>query len=93
MKDLHQLVIPSVAAEWKIVAYHLEFKLPMIKIIEEQYRNDPVKCCSELFRQWLSSDCGVRPRTWSTLIKTLREIKQLSTVTEEIEGKLNCKRK
>ena len=91
MKHLHQLVIPNVAAEWKMVADYLEFTLPLIKIIEERCRNDPVKCCTELFRQWLSSDYGVRPKTWSTLIKTLKEITQLSTVTKEIEQKLKCK--
>ena len=91
MKQIHQLVIPRVAAEWKTVADYLEFKLPSIKIIEEQYRNNPVKCCTELFRQWLSGDYGVGPRTWSTLIKTLKEIKQLSMVTKQIELKLNCK--
>ena len=91
MKHLHQLVIPNVAAEWKMVADYLEFTLPLIKIIEEQCRNDPVKCCTELFRQWLSSDYGVRPKTWSTLIETLKEITQLSTVTKEIEQKLKCK--
>ena len=91
MKHLHQLVIPNVAAEWKTVADYLEFTLPLIKIIEEQHRSDPVKCCTELFRQWLSSDYGVGPKTWSTLIAALKEIKQLATVTKEIEQKLNCK--
>ena len=91
MKRLHQLVIPNVAAEWKTVADYLDFTLPLIKIIEEQCRNDPVKCCTELFRQWLSSDYGVRPKTWSTLIETLKEITQLSTITKEIEQKLKCK--
>jgi len=90
MKHLHQLVIPNVAAQWKTVADYLEFKLPIIKVIEEQCRNDPVKCCTELFRQWLSTDYGVGPRTWSKLIKTLKEIKQLSMVTKEIEQKLQC---
>ena len=90
MKHLHQLVIPNVAAQWKMVADYLEFKLPIIKVIEEQCRNDPVKCCTELFRQWLSTDYGVGPRTWSKLIKTLKEIKQLSMVTKEIEQKLQC---
>ena len=91
MKHLHQLVIPNVAAELKTVADYLEFTLPLIKIIEEKCRDDPVKCCTELFRQWLSSDYGVGPKTWSTLIVALKEIKQLATVTKEIEQKLNCK--
>ena len=91
MKRLHQLVIPNVAAEWKIIAYYLEFTLPLIKIIEEQCRKDPLKCCTELFEQWLSSDYGVGPKTWLTLIKALKEIDQLSMVTKEIEQKLKCR--
>ena len=91
MKDLHQLVIPNVASKWKTLADYLEFKLPMIQNIEHQSRNDSVECCTELLRQWLSSDYGVGPKNWSTLIKTLKEIKQLSTITKEIEQKLKCK--
>ena len=70
-----------------MVADYLEFTLPLIKIIEENCRHDPVKCCTELFRHWLSSDYGVGPKTWSTLIVALKEIKQLATVTKEIEQK------
>ena len=33
----------------------------------------------------LSSDYGVGPKTWSTLIVALKEIKQLAIVTKEIE--------
>ena len=91
MERLHQLVIPNVAAEWKMVADYLDFTLLLIKTIEQQCRNDPIKCCTELFREWLSSDYGVGPKTWSTLIKTLKGITQLSTVTKEIEQKLKCK--
>ena len=91
MKNLHQLVVLNVATEWKTIADYLEFKLPMINIIEEKCRYDPVKCCTELFRQWLSSDYGIGPKTWSTLIKTLKQIGQLSMVTNEIEQNLNCK--
>ena len=91
MKNLHQLVIPSVAADWKTVADYLEFKLPVIKIMEEQHKNNPFKCCTELFRLWLSSDHGVGPKIWSTLIKTLKQIRQFSTVAGEIEHCLKCK--
>ena len=70
MKNLHQLVVLNVATEWKTIADYLEFKLPMINIIEEKCRYDPVKCYTKLFMQWLSSDYGIGPKTWSTLIKT-----------------------
>ena len=85
MKKLHQLVVSKVAMEWKTIADYLEFTLPMIKIIEEKCRYDPVKCCTELFRQWLSSDYGVGPKTWSTLITILKQIRQLFLATKEIE--------
>ena len=91
MKHLHQLVIPNVAAQWMVVAEFLEFNQATINIIEEKDRSDPEKCCKEMFWQWLSSDHGVKPKTWSTLIKTLKQIKDLTAVTEEIEEKLKSK--
>ena len=91
MRHLHQLVIPKVAAKWIVVAEFLEFKQPTIEMIEEKGRSDPEKCCAEVFRQWLNSDCGVKPKTWSTLIKTLKQIKDLTAVTEEIEENLKSK--
>ena len=91
MKHLHQLVIPKVAAEWRVVAEFLEFEQSTLSIIEEQYRNYPEKCCTEVFRKWINSDHGVGPKTWSTLIEVLRQMKPLTAVTQEIEQNLKCK--
>ena len=91
MKDLHKLVIPNVAGEWKMVADYLQLDQTTIDIIEEQYRNDPVKCCTELFRKWINSNCGRSPKCWSTLITTLKEIENFTAVTERIEQMLKCK--
>ena len=91
MRDLHKLVIPKVAAEWKKVADYLRVDQPTIDLIEEQYRNYPAKCCTELFRKWLNSNCGQGPKCWSTLITVLKEIEELTAVTEEIEQALKCK--
>ena len=91
MKDLHKLVIPKVAAEWQMVADYLEIDQTTIEIIEEQYKNDPIKCCTELFRKWINSNCGQGPKCWSTLITILKEIENFTAVTERIEQMLKCK--
>ena len=91
MKHLHQLVIHKVAAEWKTIADFLDFESSTINIIQDQCRGDPTKCCAELFREWLHSDCGLKPKIWSTLLDALKNVKQLTTATEEIERKLKSK--
>jgi len=91
MKCLHQLVIHKVAAEWKTIADFLDFESSTINIIQDQCRDNPTKCCAELFREWLDTDCGLQPKTWSTLFVALKNVKQLATATEEIEQKLKSK--
>ena len=91
MKCLHQLVIHKVAAEWKTIADFLDFESSTINIIQEQYRDNLTKCCTELFREWLHTNHGLKPKTWSTLFDALRNVRQLATVTEEIERKLKSK--
>ena len=84
MKQLHQFVIPNVAAHWRKIGEFLEFRISAIDLIEERYKNDPIKCCEEIFREWLkTADCGVGPKTWSTLIETLKGIKRLKSFAEE----------
>ena len=59
-----------------------------IEIIAEKHRDDPVKCCDGLLRDWLTTDHGAAPKTWNTLIKALKEIDELCTAVSEIEGDL-----
>ena len=86
MKQIHTLLVPMVSFKWKTVAEFLEIETDKI---EEKLGGNPTGCCEEVFREWLNSDHGVGPKTWSTLIKTLREIKQLAVVCKRIE--LNLK--
>ena len=85
MRHLNNMVIPKIAAYWKKVADALEFEVWKIKSIEKKYRNDPEECCDELLREWLSSGLGLQPKTWSTLINALKEVKQLAAITKTIE--------
>ena len=88
MKLLHNLLIPKISSEWKTMADFLEMKFSVIDAIEEKCKNDSVKCCEELLREWLKNDHGLQPKTWSTLIQTLKEFKKLSTVGKEVEQAL-----
>ena len=43
-----------------------------------------MKCCVELLEDWLSSDRGNAPTSWSRLIKALKGVRILTTTTEKI---------
>ena len=85
MKHLNKYVIPKIAADWKKVADSLEFDIYTIRIIEKKFPNNPLESCDEMMRDWLSTDVGIKPKVWSTLIATLKDVKQLTAVVEEIE--------
>ena len=88
MGDLITIVIPNIQAEWEEVAFVLRFKIPEVNTIKQKCKEDPRKCCRELFIEWLQADRGIGPKTWATLLDNLKEIPQLAAVTKEIELKL-----
>ena len=83
MKQLHKHVIPKIAAYWKTVAEFLELETTTINHVEDRFRDDPTRCCEETFREWFKSDDTVGPKTWSSLMTTLKEITTLNLVIEE----------
>ena len=85
MRHLNNIVIPKIAAYWKKVADALEFEVWKIINIDKKHKSDPEECCDELLRQWLSCGLGLNPKTWSTLINALKEVKQLTAITEAIK--------
>ena len=84
MRLLHEIVVPRIAADWSIVADYLEYEVEYKQIIKERFHHDPERCCVELLEDWLSSDRGVSPKSWSRLIEALRGIKSLTAATEKI---------
>ena len=79
MKHLNNYVIPKIAADWKRVADSLEFD---IRIIKKKFQNDPLVLCEEMIRDWLSTDVGLKPKIWSTLIAALKDVEQLTAIVE-----------
>ena len=49
----------------------------------ERQRGDPYKYCTELMEDWLTSDQGVAPKTWQTLVSMVKDIQGLSTSSIE----------
>ena len=84
MRLLHEIVVPRIAADWSIVADYLEYELEYKRLIREKCRDNPERCCVELLEDWLTSNRGVSPKSWSKLIVVLREIKSLKATTEKI---------
>ena len=81
-------VIPKVAAWWKNVADHLEYEIETIELIEQKHQKDVERCCDGLIRDWLTTNHGVGPKTWDTLLEKLKEIEHLTAATEKIEMEL-----
>ena len=88
MKLIKKYIIPKVAARWMDVADFLDYKIETIELIKQKHQGDGEQCCDGLFRDWLSTDHGVGPKTWGTLIERLKEIEQLATATKDIEKEL-----
>ena len=88
MKWVHKIVIPNISFCWKTVADFLEYTIAKKKEIDERQRGDPTKCCVELLEDWLSTDNGVKPKTWSKLLSLLKEIRDLRNASLSIQEQL-----
>ena len=84
MRLLHEIVVPRIAAKWSMVADYLKYELEYKQLIRQNCRDNAKWCCVELLEDWLTSNRGVFPKSWSKLIEVLREIKSLKATTEKI---------
>ena len=84
MRLLHEIVVPRIAADWSMVADYLGYELEYKRLIGVNCRDNAQRCCVELLEDWLSSNRGVSPKSWSKLIEVLRGIKSLKATTEKI---------
>ena len=89
MYELIEFVMPKIQAEWEDVAYSLYYEIYMVEAIKMKHREDPRKCCRELLQDWLTTENGRSPKTWSTLLDALRKVNELASVTREIEKVLS----
>ena len=89
MHDINRIVVPKVSAEWEDIAYALQYEIPTVKHIRNKHKENPKKCCKELFEDWLTTDNGAKPKIWQTLLDKCKEIEDLQSITDDIIKKLN----
>ena len=88
MHDLNRIVVPLVFEEWEDIAFALQYDIPTVEKINVKCKENPTKCCKELFKNWLTTDDGAKPKIWQTLMDKLKEIEELAGVTEDIMERL-----
>ena len=88
MHDLNRIVVSKVSAHWEDVAYALLYDISTVDNIKSTHNGDLTKCCKYLFKDWLMTNNGCKPKTWQTLLKKLEEIDDLVQVTEEIKERI-----
>ena len=89
MWQVSEIVVPLIMAHWRDVAYNsLYYDIPTVKRIDATHNGDPRKCCLKLFIDWLSTNHGVGPKTWETLLKQLKEVPELNASVEWIKKRL-----
>ena len=88
MRWMRIIVIPKISYCWKTVADYLDYPVEKKKEIEKRQHVDPSECCAELMEDWLTSDRGVKPKTWYMLVSVLKEVGELSAAAKSIEDSL-----
>ena len=88
MKWMHKLVIPQICSHWDKVADFLEYPIAKKREIQKSEHGAVYKCCEKLMEDWLTSDRGITPKTWSKLVSVLKEISDLFSEALSIEQSL-----
>ena len=78
------MLVPRVKAYWEDVAYSLRFGIHEVEGIKGTHKDDTKKCCQRLLITWLSTNNGINPKTWETLLKQVKEVEELTASVENI---------
>ena len=73
IRDVDELVVTEVAADWEKVALKLGVEVCVSKIILKNHPSDCEGACRDMLDRWLRRDhhTGEEERTWSTLLTAL----------------------
>ena len=85
MELVGKYVVPRISKEWESLCEHLEYSAALKNIISRTNRGIPRDCCKALLEDWVTTDNGVKPKTWEKLIEVLSEISSLAMVTKQIK--------
>ena len=90
MWDLIKIVIPKVKAKWEYMAYSMQYSIATVTAVKKDC-SDSEECCKTLFEDWLSTDHGAAPKTWSTLLQKIKDVDSLVAVVDDIKRELSRK--
>ena len=87
MRELIEIVIPNVMANWERLAYCMRYKYREVEAFRKDSQ-DLKECCVKLFIDWLETGHGPVPKTYQTLLNCIKKIEDLEAASEEIEMEL-----
>ena len=73
MRDVDELVVTAVAANWERLALRLGVEGCVSEIVSTNYPNNCERACRDMLERWLRGDrhTGEEERSWSTLLTAL----------------------
>ena len=87
MRPLYKLVIPKVSAHWDVVLTNLQYDLAFKQELDRRFNGNPRQCCVALLEDWISSNRGVSPKTFTKLLEVLCTINDIAPfMTDMIDG-------
>ena len=84
MWELTEIVIPKIKTHWEDLAYCMRYSAGEVEAFNRDGK-DLHECCKKLFINWLTTDHGPKPKTYETLLKHIKKISNLTSVSEAIE--------
>ena len=88
MKLLYKFVIPKVSAHWEVILAYLQYDLSFKQELDKKHKRDPRSCCTNLLEDWISSDAGIGPKTYTTLLEVLYSIPEVANFAQDIKNQL-----
>ena len=87
MYELMEIISPYVMDKWERLAYCMRYMPGEIQTFRKDSQ-DLEECCIKLFSDWITTDHGPVPKTYQTLLNHIKQIKDLTAASEEIERNL-----
>ena len=87
MWELLNIVIPKIKAHWKDLAYCMRYSPGEVEAFNRDAK-DLHECCEKLFIDWLNTDHEPTPKTYQTLLKHIKKVRNLTATSKAVEDEL-----
>ena len=73
LRNIENHIVPKWAPQWKLLGRLLNVDQDLINIIQHDYGDHCVDCCSRMLEKWLEQNTR-NTTTWETLIKAIDDL-------------------